>query len=173
METVNHPKHYQATFRGEPLEVIDVIEAFGLDFNLGNAVKYILRAGKKGPAAEDLAKARWYIERAIQSGLGPALAASTPPAAPSADEEWKAEVWMGYGPTGRGLPQCKAEFMGQGGTSGRCILVDGHKTPCRHPPANPALLPAVPKRCEKIVDGYRCDCHAGHAGGCALRSDHE
>lgn len=59
---MNHPAHYQAA----GLEVIDVIEAFDLGFRLGNAAKYILRAGRKGDAIEDLKKARWYLEREIQ-----------------------------------------------------------------------------------------------------------
>ena len=60
-EAVNHPAHYQAG----GLEAIDVIEAFGLGFSLGNAAKYILRAGRKGDAVEDLKKARWYLDREI------------------------------------------------------------------------------------------------------------
>lgn len=61
-DAVNHPPHY--TMGG--IEVIDAIEAWGLDFHLGNAVKYIARAGKKNPAetVQDLRKAMWYIERA-------------------------------------------------------------------------------------------------------------
>jgi hypothetical protein len=47
------------------MEAIDVIEAFSLGFRLGNAVKYILRAGRKGEAVEDLKKARWYLDREI------------------------------------------------------------------------------------------------------------
>lgn len=63
-ETVNHPTHY--TF-GQ-YEVIDVIEDWQLGFHLGNAVKYIARAGKKGgpgQTLEDLRKARWYLDRMI------------------------------------------------------------------------------------------------------------
>lgn len=60
-ENIHHPKHYQ----GNGLEAIDVIEAFELDFNLGNAIKYILRAGKKDCKKQDLEKASWYIIRAI------------------------------------------------------------------------------------------------------------
>lgn len=60
-EKINHPKHYQ----GDGLEAIDVIEAFKLDFNLGNAIKYILRAGKKECRKQDLEKASWYIARSI------------------------------------------------------------------------------------------------------------
>lgn len=47
------------------LESINVIEAFNLGFQLGNAVKYILRAGKKDSAIDDLKKARWYLDRQI------------------------------------------------------------------------------------------------------------
>jgi hypothetical protein len=45
-------------------EAIKVIEAWGLNFSLGCAVKYIARAGKKNPATsiEDLIKARQYID---------------------------------------------------------------------------------------------------------------
>lgn len=48
-------------------EVMKVIEAWGLGFKLGNAVKYIARAGKKDPAkeVEDLRKAREYLRRRI------------------------------------------------------------------------------------------------------------
>src|SRR5262249_2287986 len=43
VELVNHPSHY----KGNKFEAIDIIEDFNLNFNLGNAIKYILRAGKK------------------------------------------------------------------------------------------------------------------------------
>ena len=61
---VNHPSHYTD---GE-IEVIDFIEDKGLNFHLGNAVKYISRAGKKDPAKEieDLEKAVWYLQREIE-----------------------------------------------------------------------------------------------------------
>ena len=64
---VDHPAHYQGA---NGLEAIDVIEGFGLNYCLGNAVKYLLRAGKKDPARwrEDLQKARWYIDREIEKG---------------------------------------------------------------------------------------------------------
>ena len=63
-DTVNHPDHYG----GDTVyEVIKVIEAWGLGFRLGNAVKYIARAGKKNPATvlEDLRKAKFYLDREI------------------------------------------------------------------------------------------------------------
>lgn len=58
---VNHPDHYR---RGG-LEAIDVIEAFTDhpdDFLKGNVLKYLLRAGHKGDEAQDLRKARWYLD---------------------------------------------------------------------------------------------------------------
>jgi hypothetical protein len=57
-----NPGHYKAG----SMECIDVIEAFRLNFHLGNAAKYILRAGKKGDRIEDLRKAAWYIDREIK-----------------------------------------------------------------------------------------------------------
>lgn len=61
-DPVNHPDHYT---RGG-IETIDVIEAKGLGFHLGNAVKYLLRAGHKGDAVEDVKKARWYLDRWLE-----------------------------------------------------------------------------------------------------------
>jgi len=60
-DPINHPAHYAFS----AVEVIDAIEAWQLGYHLGNAVKYIARAGRKGCAVEDLRKARWYIDRAI------------------------------------------------------------------------------------------------------------
>lgn len=62
-DQVNHPAHYGGA--DNPYEAIKVIEAWGLGFSLGNAVKYICRAGRKGAALEDLKKARWYLDREI------------------------------------------------------------------------------------------------------------
>lgn len=63
-EKINHPQHYG----GDTVyETIKVIEAWQLDFHLGNAVKYISRAGKKGDAKEDLAKAIWYLQRKLDN----------------------------------------------------------------------------------------------------------
>lgn len=58
-EKVNHPAHYGG--KDNPHETIKCIEAWGLNYALGNAVKYISRAGKKGSSAEDLLKAIWYV----------------------------------------------------------------------------------------------------------------
>lgn len=67
-DPVNHPEHY--TSGG--VEVIDAIEAWGLGYHLGNAVKYIARAGKKTPdPREDIAKAVWYLQRELERlGVG-------------------------------------------------------------------------------------------------------
>lgn len=64
-DNVNHPPHYT----DGKIEVIDFIEDKKLGFNLGNAVKYISRAGKKDVAKEleDLQKAAWYLQRQINT----------------------------------------------------------------------------------------------------------
>jgi len=64
-ERVNHPPHYGG--EEDPYEVIKVILAWELDFLLGNVVKYVARAGKKGinTEIEDLEKARWYLSTKI------------------------------------------------------------------------------------------------------------
>ena len=61
-EMVNHPSHYN---HGK-YEAIDVIEDWGLGFNLGNTIKYISRAGHKDSIVQDLKKAMWYLDREIQ-----------------------------------------------------------------------------------------------------------
>ena len=60
---VNHPSHYNSG----RIEVIDFIDDQNLNFELGNAVKYICRAGKKdkNTRIEDLQKAVWYLNRYI------------------------------------------------------------------------------------------------------------
>lgn len=61
-EHVDHPIHYGGA--DDPFEAINVIEAWGLNFALGNCVKYIARAGKKPgvDAVTDLQKARFYLD---------------------------------------------------------------------------------------------------------------
>lgn len=63
IDNVNHPSHYT----DGNIEVIDFIEDKKLNYHLGNAVKYISRAGKKDPEkyTEDLQKAVWYLQREI------------------------------------------------------------------------------------------------------------
>ena len=53
-------------YKSGGIEAFDVIDAFDLNFNLGNAFKYIARAGKKGNKAEDLRKAVTYLNREIE-----------------------------------------------------------------------------------------------------------
>lgn len=61
-DPVNNPKHYTGHPSG--IECITIVEHMG--FSLGNAIKYIWRAGIKSPnPIEDLKKARWYLDREI------------------------------------------------------------------------------------------------------------
>lgn len=63
-DMVNHPPHYTSHPSG--IECIDIVEHY--PFSIGNAIKYLWRAGLKGDGAqeiEDLKKARWYIDREI------------------------------------------------------------------------------------------------------------
>jgi hypothetical protein len=65
-ETINHPAHYGGD---TTYEVIKVLEAWEIsDFCLGNTIKYVARAGKKGEDTllQDLKKAAWYLERKIE-----------------------------------------------------------------------------------------------------------
>ena len=64
-DPVNHPKHYTSHPSG--IECIEVAEHYG--FSIGNAIKYLWRAGLKNDAIEDLKKARWYIDREIKKRL--------------------------------------------------------------------------------------------------------
>jgi hypothetical protein len=64
-DLINHPAHYGG--KDNPYESIKVIEAWELGFHLGNTVKYIARAGKKGDRLTDLKKARWYLDREISN----------------------------------------------------------------------------------------------------------
>jgi hypothetical protein len=61
---VKSPKHYTEGRRFEPK---DVIRDWGLNFNLGSALKYIARAGRKGNIVEDLEKAREYLAFEIEA----------------------------------------------------------------------------------------------------------
>ena len=64
-ETIHHPAHYGGD---TTYECVKVLAAWGLlaSFCLGNAVKYICRAGKKSNRLEDLKKARWYLDYEIE-----------------------------------------------------------------------------------------------------------
>jgi Protein of unknwon function (DUF3310) len=61
-DPINYPSHY--TF--SDIEPIDVIEAWQFGFHLGNVLKYIARAGRKGNRLADLRKAAWYLDREIR-----------------------------------------------------------------------------------------------------------
>ena len=61
-EMVNHPEHYNYGH----IEVIDFIEDQKMDFHCGNAIKYIVRAGRKNDnIVEDYEKAIWYLQRRL------------------------------------------------------------------------------------------------------------
>ena len=66
-QTQINPNYYKAN----EIEVIDFIEAYNLNFNLGNVVKYIARAGHK--ENEDyltaISKAEWYLQREIKTTM--------------------------------------------------------------------------------------------------------
>jgi len=61
-DKINHPTHYT----DGKIEVIDYIEDKKFNYHLGNAIKYISRAGKKDDYVQDLEKAKWYINREIE-----------------------------------------------------------------------------------------------------------
>lgn len=60
-DMVAHPSHYRGS---DGTEVIDVLRAFGLDksFELGSAVKYLLRSERKGNKVQDIRKAKQMLE---------------------------------------------------------------------------------------------------------------
>ena len=64
-DMVNHPAHYKTG----GIETIDFIEAKELNYNMGNAVKYISRAEHKGDKKQDLEKAIWYLNRELNKAL--------------------------------------------------------------------------------------------------------
>lgn len=74
MSDIISPKHY-ASSRAD-LQAIDVIEAFDLNYRLGNVMKYILRAGKKDDRRQDLEKALAYLHREVH-GEWPTVAGRT------------------------------------------------------------------------------------------------
>lgn len=62
-DIINAPSHY---CEGREYQPIDVISDWGLNFNLGNTVKYISRAGRKDDIVQDLKKARFYLDYEIR-----------------------------------------------------------------------------------------------------------
>jgi len=61
-DLVNHPPHYVSHASG--IECIQITEH--MNFNLGNAIKYIWRANLKNNPQEDLRKATWYLDRELK-----------------------------------------------------------------------------------------------------------
>ena len=61
-DLVEKPEHYVAD---RVIEITDLIEDWGVGWHLGNVLKYVSRAGRKGPVIDDLKKARWYLTRKI------------------------------------------------------------------------------------------------------------
>ena len=61
-EHMSTPTHYGKL----KIQPVDVAEDWGLDFNLGNVLKYIARHKHKGDPVGDLAKAKWYLDRACK-----------------------------------------------------------------------------------------------------------
>ncbi len=67
-DMVNHPNHYLITTKnGDQIECLDAVRILDLNFNVGNAFKYIWRAGRKDKAKmmEDLKKAIFYLNEEI------------------------------------------------------------------------------------------------------------
>lgn len=62
-DNIKHPAHY-AFGKHEPVKVI---RDWDLNFNLGNVIKYVARAGRKGDKLEDLKKAREYLNYEIEA----------------------------------------------------------------------------------------------------------
>ncbi len=63
-----NPGHYIGTINGRPVQVVDVMEAFFVDdAHLSQAIKYLLRAGRKGKSSylEDVGKCLWWCAKAI------------------------------------------------------------------------------------------------------------
>lgn len=99
---VNHPSHYNSHPSG--VECIDIVEH--MPFNVGNAIKYLWRAGLKGDAVEDMRKAIWYIEREIARRTGdhsvrdrdePKTEQSEPPdTIPTKQWEWETSQAVTY-----------------------------------------------------------------------------
>jgi hypothetical protein len=69
-DIVTKPKYYKVEIKGVPVDVIDIANAYNLSFMKGNAIKYILRAGKKDLLVQDLKKAIECLNREIEYESG-------------------------------------------------------------------------------------------------------
>lgn len=117
-DLINRPRHYAEGW-SNGAEVLDITE--NLNFNRGNAVKYVARAGKKNPETEleDLKKAQFYINREIERVSQPPAKRETIYFVGYRGREWKSlrdvpedlevygkddyvgdEPWLGEGPDG-------------------------------------------------------------------------
>jgi hypothetical protein len=103
-DLVNHPPHYTSHPSG--VECIEVVEH--MSFNVGNAVKYLWRAGEKGNQLQDLRKAAWYVNREISR------LADGANDAPEQEPEEAGRCEMQTGPW-------------------RCVVFAGHEGPHRYP----------------------------------------
>lgn len=95
-DPVNHPKHYNSHESG--VEAIEICER--MSFCVGNAVKYVFRAGEKGDRLEDLKKARWYLQRDIEQRTNDTRAFIS---ATRATEEALKKIWATPTPTLLGM----------------------------------------------------------------------
>lgn len=95
-DQINHPGHYNVG----SIEVIDAIDAWALNFNLGNVVKYVARAEHKGVPLVDLKKAAWYLAREITTRKM-ALQVQVQQEAPPVAMEFKRDGWQQLGPDNR------------------------------------------------------------------------
>jgi len=67
-DQVNHPKHYNFNHKGEKaIETYKYIESWKMNYTQGNIIKYVSRYPYKGKDLEDLKKARWYLNKLIDS----------------------------------------------------------------------------------------------------------
>ena len=140
-----HPSYYGG--EDDPYEAIKVIEAWKLNFNLGNLLKYVSRHSKKGTPLKDLRKAHWYLEREIEqfdkTPEGATAGFTIPPAPPSAGAEILAGMSGGTGTT--------RTFIGDGALSDEKNWTPA--SPVNEPPEYPAEACGVQQRMSKFICG--------------------
>lgn len=67
-DEINNPAHYT---KDRTIQVIEVIEQYSVCYHLGNIIKYLSRAGRKGEFTNDILKAKWYLKRELSQRTGP------------------------------------------------------------------------------------------------------
>jgi hypothetical protein len=114
MSAVNHPKHYnelgaKCSKCEHPIECIDVVER--MEFNIGNAVKYLWRVGKKSDSPfEDLEKAIWYIRRELGRRIaGTSSAHPTVPDGAYASQNASVRVFGAWRGREHDVPICRGD----------------------------------------------------------------